>query len=106
MVQGQTTATGDRVIRIVGAVLAFGFGVPFLMLSGMALSSRFGGDDSADPHGYVMIFGTVLALGLGLLAAVVVPLIFRAGLRTTAYGWSMLVYVFVAIGLIVALLTA
>ncbi len=103
--QVQGAATGDRVIRVVGAVLSVGFGVPFLLLSGMALSSRFSGG-SGDPHGYVLIFGTVLALGLGLLAAVVVPLIFRSSRRSAAYGWSMLVYVLAAIGLIAALLTA
>ena len=104
MVQ-ERAAAGERVIRIVGVVLSVGFGVPFLLLSGMALNSRFG-SESGDPHGYVLIFGTVLALGLGLLAAVVVPLIFRSGLRSAAYGWSMLVYVLAAVGLIVALLTA
>ncbi|WP_341974141.1 hypothetical protein [Microbacterium sp. LWO13-1.2] len=104
MVQVQT-ASGDRVIRIVGGVLAAGFGVPFLLLGGTALSSRFGWG-AGDPHGYAMIFGTVLALGLGLLTAVVVPLIFRFSLRGAAYTWSMLVYVLVAVGLIAALLTA
>lgn len=103
--QERTAATGERVIRIVGVVLSVGFGVPFLLLSGMALSSRFGGEPG-DPHGYVLIFGTVLALGLGLLTAAVVPLIFRPGRRSAAYGWTMLVYVLAAAGLIAALLTA
>ena len=104
MVQ-ERAAAGERVIRVVGVVLSVGFGVPFLLLSGMALSSRFGSGPD-DPHGYVLIFGTVLALGLGLLAAAVVPLTFRPGRRSTAYGSTMLVYVLAAAGLIAALLTA
>ncbi|WP_311259769.1 hypothetical protein [Microbacterium sp. WCS2018Hpa-9] len=81
------------------------FGVPFVFLAWSALSSRFGWA-AGDPHGYGMIFGTFLALVTGILLALVIPLVFRRVLRPTAYLWSMLGYLAVATGLIVALVTA
>ncbi|WP_372967929.1 hypothetical protein [Microbacterium sp.] len=94
-----------RTSRIIGIVLTVIIGIPFALLVRVALSSRFG-PASADPHGYGLIIGTVLALGLGLLLAVTVPLVFSPGRRGRAYLWSMLGYLAVAAGLIVALLTA
>jgi apolipoprotein N-acyltransferase len=96
---------GGRVVRIVGIVLTAVFGVTFLCFAWMTLSSRFGGG-TGDPHGYVLIFGTFLALLAGLALAFVVPLIFRSGRRGTAYSVSLLAYVVIAAGLIAALLTA
>lgn len=96
---------GDRVARTVGIVLTVVLGVPFLFFAWMALSSRFG-DGTGDPHGYVLIFGTLLALLAGLALAFVVPLIFRSGRRGTAYSVSLVAYVVVVAGLMAALLTA
>ena len=96
---------GERVSRIIGLVLTVLFGLPFSLLAWMALSSRFGWT-SGDPHGYGMIFGTFLALVVGILLAIAVPLVFPRALRGTAYLWSMLGYLVAAAALIVALVTA
>ncbi len=96
---------GGRVVRIVGIVLTVTLGVPFLFFVWMALNSRFGGG-TGDPHGYVLIFGTFLALLAGLALAFVVPLIFGSGRRGTAYPVSLVAYLVIAAGLIAALLTA
>ena len=109
--RSMTTAAGtegqrrDVLSRIIGLVLTVLFGAPFVLLAWMALSSRFGWA-SGDPHGYGMIFGTFLALITGILVAIAVPLMFPSARRGTAYLWSMIGYLAVAIGLIVALVTA
>lgn len=95
----------DGLSRIIGVVLTVLFGAPFALLTWMALSSRFGWT-SGDPHGYVMIFGTFLALITGILVAIAVPLVFPRARRGTAYLWSLLGYLAVAVGLIVGLVTA
>ncbi len=95
----------DAFSRIIGVVLTVLFGAPFVLLAWMALSSRFGWTNG-DPHGYGMIFGTFLALVTGILVAIAVPLVFPRARRGAAYLWSMLGYLVVAAGLIVALVTA
>ncbi|MFJ4999463.1 hypothetical protein ACIP5T_14990 [Microbacterium sp. NPDC088619] len=106
-----TTAAGtegqrrDLLSRIIGLVLTVLFGASFVLLAWMALSSRFGWT-SGDPHGYGMIFGTFLALITGILVAIAVPLMFPRARRGTAYLWSLIGYLAVAVGLIVALVTA
>jgi hypothetical protein len=95
----------DVLLRIIGVVLTALFGAPFVLLAWMALSSRFGWT-SGDPHGYGMIFGTFLALITGILVAIAVPLMFPRARRGTAYLGSMLGYLAIAAGLIVALVTA
>jgi len=101
-------APGERrevLSRIIGGVLTVLFGAPFVLLVWLALSSRFGWTDG-DPHGYGMIFGTFLALITGILVAIAVPLVFPRAHRGAACLWSMLGYLAVAAGLIVALVTA
>lgn len=97
------SASGGRAGRIVGGALTAVFGVPFVLFAFVALTSRFG---SGDPHGYGMIFGTLLALAAGLLTALCLPLTFPSGRRGTAVGWSMGGFVVIALALIIALLTA
>lgn len=101
----RSVATGERVVRIVGGVLTAAFGVPFLLFGWIALNSRFG-SGGADLHGYAVIFGTVLALGAGLITAAVLPLAVRADGRSAAYRWCMGGYLLVAAVLVAALLTA
>lgn len=94
-----------RGVRITALVLTIVVGVPFVLLTWGAISSRFG-LGSGDPHGYVLIFGTFFALVAGLVLAFVVPLMFRSGRRATAYLTSLIAYVAVAVALILLLLTA
>lgn len=104
MTSNPSPAVG-RGVRIVGIVLTVLVGAPFLFFAWIALSSRFG-LGSADPHGYALIFGTFLALVAGIALALVVPLMFRSGRRASAYLGSLIVYVLVAAGLIISLVTA
>lgn len=104
MSHAQSTASG-RVVRVVGIVLTVLVGIPFAFVTWVALSSRFG-IGGVDPHGYGLLFGTFLALMMGLVLACVVPLMFRPGRRGTAYRWSLVGYVIVAGALIIALVTA
>lgn len=101
----EATTRGELLSRVIGLVLAVVFGAPFVVLVWVALSSRFGAA-SADPHGFALIFGTVLALGSGLLLAIALPLAFPRARRGAAYLWCMLGYLAVAAVLIVALVTA
>ncbi|MCS3844723.1 hypothetical protein [Microbacterium sp. AK031] len=50
----------------------------------------------------------IIGLLLTVLCAApfLVPLVFRSGSRSAAYGWSLVTYVLVGVGLIAALLTA
>lgn len=98
-------ARRDVFARIIGVVLTAVFGAPFALLTWTALSSRFEWT-TADPHGYGMIFGTLLALATGLLVAIAVPLLFPRAHRSAAYLWSMLGYLVVAAGMIVTFVTA
>lgn len=95
----------ERGARIVGIVLTVIAGVPFLLLTWVALSSRFG-IGSGDPHGYGLIFGTFFALVAGLALAFVVPLLFPSGRRSRAYVGSLIAYVALAVALFLLLLTA
>lgn len=99
------SSAAARGVRILGIVLTVVIGIPFVLFTGMALSSRFG-SGTGDPHGYVLIFGTFLALVAGIALAFVAPLTVRSGRRATAYIVSLVAYVIVAAALIVALITA
>lgn len=101
----RSSATAGRVVRIAGVVLTALVGIPFLLVTTLALSSRFG-PASSDPHGYGLLFGTFLALATGLVLACVAPMMFRPGLRGTVYRWTLVGYVLVAAVLIISVLTA
>ena len=90
-------------MRVLGIVLTVLFGVPFLLLAWLALSSRFG---LSDPHGYALIFGTLLAMVLAIPVALSVPLIFPKSQRTKTMLISLVALLVVDAGLFIALLTA
>ncbi|MGF6823222.1 hypothetical protein M2317_002133 [Microbacterium sp. ZKA21] len=100
-----TTAPASPAVRIIGIVLTVLLGVPFLLFSWMALSSRFGWSDS-DPHGYALIFGSLFAIALAIPLTVTVPLILPRGRRATAGIVSAAAFLVIAVGLFAALLTA
>lgn len=101
----QTRNARDAIAPALGILLSAVFGIPFLLFGWMALSSRFGWTD-ADPHGYALIVGTVLALVAGLVTALAVPMIFPRSIRASVFLGSVGCYLGVAAGLVVALLTA
>lgn len=91
---------GDIVIRVVGGLAGtLGLGV-FGLASFAVLSSRFSSNPLADPHGYGLIFGMVLSVPFGLLAAGCLPLVFPRGHRLRALTIGFLVY-FASVALLV-----
>ncbi|WP_157975682.1 hypothetical protein [Brachybacterium sp. YJGR34] len=92
-------------MRIVGAVLALCAGAPWLLLCLMVVGSRFGGG-SFDPHGYVLILGTVLALPLGLLTALGAVLLAPSARRARTTALALAVALLVWAGLATLLVTA
>ncbi|MBF6340934.1 hypothetical protein IU450_34345 [Nocardia abscessus] len=72
----------------------------------MTLSSRFSTDPGYDPHGYGLIFGTVLAIPAGLLTALASPFVFPAGGRTRAFGIALSAFAITSALLLAALSTA
>lgn len=95
----------DPVIRIVGAVLALVFAIPFAFCTWVALSSRFSWA-GGDVHGYGLIFGTALAVVAGLLVMLTAPLALPRRMRARGYVVALLAYLVVAILLLAALFTA
>lgn len=100
----QERASAGAALRIVGIASTVVFGALFLLFAFMALGSRFGG--AFDPHGYALIFGTLIALVLAIPTAVSIPLIFSPGHRLLAGIFSLVGFLIVEIGLLAALLTA
>lgn len=92
------------VARIVGALVVVVVGVVFVIVVAMVVRSRFG--SSGDPHGYVLIFGTMFAVPLGLVVAVVAPLILPRSRRAIGYAVSLPVCGVIIVGLVAMLLTA
>ncbi|SII32827.1 Uncharacterised protein [Mycobacteroides abscessus subsp. abscessus] len=59
----------DIAIRVAGGLVgALGLGI-FGLAAFAVLSSRFSSNPFADPHGYGLVFGMLLAVPFGLLAA-------------------------------------
>lgn len=75
------------ILQIVGRVLAGVIGgasaLVFALMAWLVVSSLLG-PASRDPHGYSVIFGILLALPSGLLAAVLVPFAFPPARRPRA----------------------
>ncbi|KRQ18931.1 MULTISPECIES: hypothetical protein [Mycobacteroides] len=79
----------DVVIRVVGGIVgAIALGV-FALGAYMVLSTRLSSNPFADPHGYGLIIGMVLALPCGLLASGTLPLALprRQWLRAFTIGF-------------------
>lgn len=91
-------STLDNVLLAVGAVLTLVCGVPMVICAFLAVRSRFGPVE-ADPHGYVVIFGSLFAIFAAFLTALVAPLMFPGRLRLRAYGWSLVAALVVIAGL-------
>ncbi|SHS67015.1 Uncharacterised protein [Mycobacteroides abscessus subsp. abscessus] len=82
----------DIAIRVAGGLVgALGLGI-FGLAAFAVLSSRFSSNPFADPHGYGLVFGMLLAVPFGLLAAGTLPLAFTRGRRVRALTIGFLVY--------------
>lgn len=96
---------GAIVGRIVAGLVALAAGILFLLAAWIVLSSRFG-PASRDPHGYSIVFGTPVAIIMGLLTALTLPLVFPSRRWRRAFAISLSTFVAVVAVLIGALLTA
>ncbi len=67
-------------LRILAGVVAGVCGLAFVVLALLVLSSLFG-PPSRDPHGYAIIFGTIMAIPAGVLAAAFAPFAFASHQR-------------------------
>lgn len=96
---------GSVVLRVVAGVVSAIAGLIFLFAVWVALSSRFGWGDP-DLHGYGLIFGTLLAILAGFVAALVLPLAFGPERRGRTFAVTMAAFGVTFILLVVALVTA
>jgi len=92
--------------RIVTGVVSTATGALWLWCAIGVLKSRFATDPAVDPHGYVLIFGTVLAIPAGLACALTLPFALPRRARARAVGIAMPTFVIASVLLIAALLTA
>ncbi|WP_304116446.1 hypothetical protein [Mycolicibacterium bacteremicum] len=89
--------------RVVAGLLGATAGLLWVLCLYLVARSGFTGDPAIDPHGYALIFGTVVGLLAGLLFAVVLPAAFPAGTRRRASRVCAGCYLAVTIGLYTAL---
>lgn len=99
MERGQTRTGGGRVVAIVVCVLA---GVPFVLGLASVLASVLG-DDGGDPHGYALIFGTLLCIVTGVFLLLALPAALpQRWRRVTGAATTTIILVFAATVLTVA----
>ena len=100
---GPQPSESPGILEIVGRVLAGVIGgaaaVIFALMASLVVRSLLG-PASQDPHGYSVIFGTLLALPSGLLAVVLVPFAFSPARRPKAQRIALLLAIAVVAALI------
>lgn len=68
------TSAVEIVVRIVGGTIGVGACGLWLLLSLVVLGSLYSSDPASDPHGYGVIFGTLVGVPCGIVGAAVLPL--------------------------------
>lgn len=71
------------IARAVAGLLGSTAGVLWLLCMYLVARSGFSADSGIDPHGYGLMFGTVVGVITGALCAVVLPAAFPASRRRT-----------------------
>jgi hypothetical protein len=94
------------VIRTVAGVVSAITGALWLLFVYMVVSSRFSTDPFRDPHGYGLIFGTMLATVTGIVFAVALPFAFGREHRARVGRIVMPAYLIATALLFAAWLTA
>lgn len=92
--------------RAVAAIVSAAAGGLWLMCLYTVARAMFSTDPAADPHGYGLVFGTVLAIVAGVVFAVVLPLAFAAERRRRVARVTMVSYAMVMALLFAALFAA
>lgn len=93
-------------MRIFAGIVSVAAGGLWLKCAIGVFRSRFATDPAVDPHGYMLIFGTVLALPAGLICALTLPFAVTRRDRVRAFRIVMPSFVVASVLLVVALLTA
>jgi hypothetical protein len=104
-----TMGAGSRARTIMRALVGVLGGVAslvWLFLAFVVLDSRFSTDPAGDPHGYGLMFGSVMALVVGLAVTVVLPFAFVPSRRARATRIAMATYAVVSALLLAAWFTA
>jgi hypothetical protein len=99
-------AWARTVVRALAGILAGVASLLWLFLAYVVLDSRFSTDPAADPHGYGLMFGSVMALVVGLVVAVVLPFAFVPSRRARIAGFAMATYAVVSVLLLAAWFSA
>jgi len=93
-------------VRVVAGVVTAAAGLLWGWCAVIVVSSRLSTDPAHDPHGYGLIFGSMLALVSELIAAIVVPFAFPSRRRARVMPIAMTTYFICSALLVVAWLTA
>ncbi|OHV05323.1 hypothetical protein [Mycobacterium talmoniae] len=67
---------GVLAVRIVTGVVGGAAALLWLLLAFAVLSSRFDTNPAGDPHGYVLLFGTLMSVPVGAVCAATLPFAF------------------------------
>jgi uncharacterized membrane protein SpoIIM required for sporulation len=92
-------------VRIVAGVVSLAAGGLWLLCAISVLRSRFATDPAVDPHGYMLIFGTFLAVPAGLVCALALSFAVVDRARARVVRIAMPSFVIASVLLVVALLT-
>ncbi|MGW0159740.1 hypothetical protein ACWDUN_10505 [Mycobacterium sp. NPDC003323] len=91
------------IARAVAGLLGSTAGLLWLLCMYMVARSGFSADPAVDPHGYALMFGTVVGLIAGLLFTVVLPAAFPVEHRRRALRRCLVVFIAVTALLYAAL---
>lgn len=92
--------------RALAGIISAAAGGLWLMCLYTVARATFSTNPAADPHGYGLIFGTVLGIVAGVIFAVVLPLAFAAERRGRVARITMVSYAMVTALLFAALFAA
>lgn len=95
----------DVLLRILAGGVSAATGGWWLLCVSMVLSSRISAFGS-DPHGYGLMFGTIMAVPVGFVLALTLPLTFPRGGRARVLSITMRSFLGVTALLFAALFTA
>lgn len=105
MSEPQRPITLELVGRIIFGGLAIVLGAVFVVVAQVVVRSRFG-PPMSDPHGYGLIFGSIIGIPVAFAAALIAPLAFPRPLRLAVLAVSMSVFVLCTAALLGMLFTA
>jgi len=80
----------ETAIRLLAAGFGLAITLMWLFLIAMVADTRFDTNPANDPHGYGLIFGSIISVPLGFVAALIIPLALPRGRRAVGLSISML----------------